>query len=82
MKRIAVIVVSSGQIHDLTINPGTTAREILREIGLEDYNLSRQNEPHPFGLDENVYTVVQDGEKLNAATKVDVGLITRLVHHS
>jgi len=77
MKRIAVIVVGSGQIHDLTINPGTTAREILREIGLEDYNLSKQNESHPFGLDENVYVEVQDGEKLNAATKVDVGQLER-----
>jgi len=73
MKRIAVSVVASGQIHDLTINPGTTAREILREIGLEDYDLLRQNESHPFGLDENVYAIVQDGEKLNARAKVDVG---------
>jgi hypothetical protein len=80
MKRIAVIVVGSGQIHDLTINPGTTAREVLREIGLEDCNLSRQNEAHPFGLDENVYAAVQDGEKLNAGTKVDVGRIVTVNH--
>lgn len=74
MKRIAVVVVASGQIHDLTINPGTTAREILREIGLEDYNLSRQNESHPFALDQGVYEAVIDGEKLQASTKVDVAL--------
>ena len=74
MKRVAVIVVASGKIHDLTINPGTTAREILREINLENYNLFRQNEPNPFGLEENVYVAVQDGEKLNATARVDVGL--------
>lgn len=73
MKRIAVSVVGSGQIHDLTINPGTTAREILRETGLEKFDLMRQNEPHPFGLDENVYAAVEDGEKLNARAHVDVG---------
>lgn len=73
MKRISVLVVGSGQIHDLSLKEGTTCQDILNEVGLQDYYLSKQNEPHPFNPDDNVYTVVVEGEKLNAATEMSVG---------
>jgi hypothetical protein len=73
MKQIVVIVAGTGQPRDLRIEPGTTARDILSELGLQDYVLSKDSAQHPFGANENVYTEVDDGEKIYAAPKADVG---------
>ncbi len=73
MKNIVVIVAGSGQHHDLTIEAGTTARDILQQVGLQGYVLSKDAGQHAFGETENVYAAVDDGEKLHAATKTDVG---------
>jgi len=74
MKNVLVTVAGSGDHHDLAIEPGTTAKEILKQTGLLGYVLSKENGKYPFGETENVYTEVDDGEKLFAATKADVGL--------
>lgn len=74
MKRIATLVAESGDLRDLVIQPGTTSREILNQMGLNDrYTLSRQGGQAPFADDENVYELVSDGSKLVAATPVEVG---------
>ncbi len=73
MKNVVVIVAGTGQMHDLTIQPGTSARDILTQLGLQGYVLSKDRGQHPFGETENVYPEVDDGEKLYAAAKTDVG---------
>jgi hypothetical protein len=73
MKNIVVIIAGSGQHHDLTIEAGTTARDILQQVGLQGYVLSKDAGQHTFGETENVYAAVDDGEKLHAAAKTDVG---------
>jgi len=73
MKNVVVIIAGSGQHHDLTIEAGTTARDILQQIGLQGYVLSKDAGQHTFGETENVYAAVDDGEKLHAAAKTDVG---------
>jgi len=77
MKRIAVkISGSEREPVDLQIQPGTTAGEVLRQVGLMNgYFLSRgPNENRFFGTDEEIYSKVSDGDKLFALSKAEVGL--------
>lgn len=73
MKGIVVVLAGTGQAHDLSIQPGTSARDVLNQLGLQGYVLSKDRGEHPFGESENIYTEVDDGEKLFAAAKTDVG---------
>lgn len=73
-KNITVIKAESGQLHDLAIAPGTTARDILTQVGLGNrYVLSNGRGQEPFGDDENVFEAVANGTKLYASTPVEVG---------
>jgi len=75
-KRIAVRIAGSPrEPQDLTIQPGTTAGEILRQLGLEGYLLSAKNSQTYFGDDEVVYGQVVDGDLLYATTTADVGVL-------
>jgi hypothetical protein len=74
MKRIAVKVAGSEtEPQDLTIKPGTTAGEILAQLGLEGYLLSLPNSDRFFGDDEVVYDI-PNGSKLLATSPMEVGL--------
>ena len=74
-KRIAIVIAGAQQeIKDLTIKPGTTARDILRSLQLERYVISK-GDGKIFGPHDNVYEVVGDGEKLYASTEAEVGKV-------
>src|ERR1700693_4067295 len=74
MKRLSVVVAGTGQIRDVEIQPGTTAGDILNQPALKDYLLSKgPNDPF-FAAAESVYDKVNDGEKIFASTKAEVGL--------
>jgi hypothetical protein len=74
MKKLSVVVAGTGQIRDVEIQPGTTAGDILHQLNLSDYLLSRgPNEPF-FANAESVYDKVKDGEKIFASTKAEVGI--------
>jgi len=73
MKKLSVVVAGTGQIRDVEIQPGTTAGDILHQLTLPDYLLSKgPNEPF-FAAAESVYDKVKDGEKIFASTKAEVG---------
>ena len=72
MKHLVVIVSGTGQPHDLEIQPGTTAGDVLKQIGLTGYVLQKNGE-NPFGETENIYPRVEDGEKLYANSPATVG---------
>jgi hypothetical protein len=73
MKRLSVVVAGTGQIKDIEIQPGTSARDILNQLGIPDYLLSKgPNDPF-FAAAESVYDKVADGEKVFASTKAEVG---------
>lgn len=80
MKKACVSVVGSGQLHEITIQPGTTAGDILHNLNLPDYMLSRNPSADFFADSESVYEKVADGQKLFASTKAIVGsnLLARL----
>jgi hypothetical protein len=72
-KRVSVVVAGTGQIRDIEIRPGTTAGDILNQLDLKDYLLSKgPNEPF-FAASDSVYDKVNDGEKIFASTKAEVG---------
>ena len=73
MKKLSVVIAGTGQIRDIEIKPGTSAGDILAQLSLKDYLLSKgPNDPF-FAAAETVYDKVNDGEKLFASTKADVG---------
>lgn len=74
MKRLSVVIAGTGQIRDLEIQPGTTAGDILRQLNLPDYLLSRGPDTPFFASAESVYDKVGDGEKVFASTKAEVGV--------
>ena len=74
MKRLSVVVAGTGQIKDIQIEPGTTVRDVLQQLTLRDYLLSKgPNEPF-FANADSLYDKVNDGEKVFASTKAEVGV--------
>jgi hypothetical protein len=75
MKRLSVVVAGTGQIRDIQIETGTTAGDILNQLTLRDYLLSKgPNDPF-FANTDTVYDKVKDGEKIFASTKAEVGVL-------
>jgi hypothetical protein len=76
MKRIAVVVAGSTRgPQDVTIQPGTTAHDVLSQLALEGYLLSTKAGTTYFGDDENLYPKVLDGDLLYATTEAEVGVV-------
>jgi hypothetical protein len=76
MKKLSVVVAGTGQIRDVEIQSGTTAGDILTQLALPDYLLSKgPNDPF-FANAESIYDKVRDGEKIFASTKAEVGVAT------
>ena len=73
MKKLSVVIAGTGQIRDVEIQAGTTAGDVLSQLSLTDYLLSKgPNEPF-FAATESIYDKVKDGEKVFASTKAEVG---------
>ena len=62
-KAISVVVAGSGQIQDVDIIPGSTARDTLEKLNLSG-ELTAVGDPTPLGPNDNVYKRVEDGDKL------------------
>lgn len=72
MKRVAIKVAGSTEMpKDIGINPGTTPRDICRQLSLNDYKLSK--DAQVFDDTENIYPLVSDGDKIFATTACEVG---------
>ncbi len=73
MKRLSVVVAGTGQIRDIQIEPGTSVGDVLQQLTLREYLLSKgPNEPF-FANADTLYDKVNDGEKVFASTKAEVG---------
>ena len=76
MKRITVrIAGSTREAQAITIQEGTTAGDVLRQLGLSGYLLSAKGSESYFGDDEVIYPQVSENELLFASTTADVGVI-------
>ena len=75
MKSVALTVPGTGRIVDLTVQPGTTAGDVLRSAKLpQEYWLSAEGNGSFFGQEEDIYPQIQDGQKVFAMTPVEVGV--------
>ena len=75
MKNITIIPATGGSYSDLTIKPGTTPRDIKRQLGMADtFVLTRGQGTESIPDDENLYESVSDGTKLFATTEVTVAI--------
>ena len=67
-------IISGDKIFDISVRPGTTSHDILSGLGLKGHWLS-SSDSLQFGDNENVYGLVQDGQKLFASAPADVALV-------
>ena len=73
-KDLTVVVAGTGEPKDITVEPGTTAEDVLRTLGLQGYVLCRDGSSSTFFQQkENIYPLVEDGAKLWASTDPKVG---------
>ena len=73
MKRLSVVIAGTGQIRDIQIESGTTCRDIMQELNVPDFLLSKgPNDPF-FAKADSVYDKVADGQKLYASSPAEVG---------
>ena len=73
-KDLTVLVAGTGEPRDITIEPGTSAQDVLRQLDLDGYVLSRDGDSATFFTPtENIYPDVEDGVKLYASTDPKVG---------
>ena len=74
LKNITIVPATGGTYTDIAIAPGTTPRDIKKQIGLADeYVLTRGRGTEPIPDTENLYESVTDGTKLFATTDVQWG---------
>jgi hypothetical protein len=73
MKDLAVVVAGTGDLKDVKIEPGTTAGDVLHQLNLTDYLLSKGPSEPFFAASESIYDKVKPGEKIFASTKAEVG---------
>ena len=72
-KQISVVVAGSDEIRDIGIPPGITVREVLDDLSLKDYKLSRKG-GELLTLETDLYETANDSEKLFATPPVSVGV--------
>lgn len=73
MKQVTVCMLESGKLLDRTIAPGTTAADLLRDIGLPNGLLSKSRDGEFLANADAVYDKITDGQKLFASTPASVG---------
>jgi hypothetical protein len=74
MKNITIVPATGGAYSDLAIAPGTTPRDVKKQLGLaENFVLTRGRGTEPIPDTENLYETVSDGTKLYATTDVQWG---------
>ena len=76
-KQITIIPATGGAYSDLSIEPGTTARDVKAQLNLAtNFVLTRGRGTEAIQDDTNLYESVTDGTKLYATTDVEWGTTT------
>ena len=74
MKTILIADAATGGHTQVTIHPGTTAGDVLKQAGFsQNFALTRNREGESIPMDENLYESIPDGAKVWASTPVDFG---------
>ena len=71
-KNVSIVVGGAGnQIHDVAIQRGTTTRDLLEQLNLTGY-LSKMDDPTPLKTNKDLFSQVEDGEKLRLTPSTPV----------
>jgi len=71
-KQISIVLAGSGdQLHEVEIQSGVTVRDLVDRLNLSGH-LSKYGDPAPFGENEEIFSRVQDGDKLILSPKTPV----------
>jgi len=62
-KQISVVIAASGEIKDITLAEGATVRDVLSEIQLQGYQLSKKG-GEVLDPNTDLYAEAKDSEKL------------------
>jgi hypothetical protein len=75
MKNVSVIVsgAAAGDVREVSLLPGITAADVLRNLRLDGYLLSVEGSVTAFAAEEQIYDRVPDGGKLRATPISEVG---------
>lgn len=76
MKNVSVIVsgAAAGDIREVSLLPGITAADVLRNLRLDGYILSLEGSVHAFADLEQIFDLVPQGGKLRATPISEVGI--------
>ncbi len=66
MKKLAIVVAGTGNYQDVEIQPGTTAGDVLAQVNLRDYLLSRSPNEAFFASAEPIYDMLSTRERIAA----------------
>lgn len=76
-KEKSLAVVFGDRVQDVVIGPGTTAQDILKQLGLQNHWLSFHDGLR-LGNTEEVFGAIRNGEKLFASPPASVATRRRL----
>ncbi len=69
MKEISVTVLGGrGGYHEFRIAPGARTRDLLAAIGVAGALAAASRPAVPFGLDDDLYPLIETGEQLTVAS--------------
>lgn len=69
-----VMVVHGNELQEVGIAPGTTAADVLNEIGVPNSYWISGREGRAFAKDEDIFHKVQDGQRLFVSAPADVAV--------
>lgn len=73
-KAVSIVIVGSGdQIQDVEIFRGSTVRDLLEKLNLSG-QLTKVDDPTPFGANDDIFTRVEDGDKLILSPNTPVAI--------
>ena len=72
-KSLTIVLAGGGEPREAVIEPGTTVKDLKRELGLGGFWLSKPGSDEFLGDSEVVYPLLQDGDKLVASLPAKVG---------
>jgi len=74
-KQITIEALASGTEHDIVLSPGTTAGQVLKDLGMngKDFWLQLADPERIVETAEELFPLVEPGAKLHASPRMDVG---------
>ena len=67
-----VTIIEGDNTYDISIKPGTTVKDVQKNLGLPKDNWLSKADGQPFGDTEDLYDAVKPGEKLYSSARASV----------